>query len=70
MEAKEKMKNTSSVKSVMGSYENAQIQIGDEWFYITYEDIAKIIKKSKVKLKIEKKRVRSWATPVMTPVKR
>lgn len=54
----------SKIKAVHSNFENASIQIGDEWYYISYTDLAKILQKSRAKLKIEKKRVRTWAIPI------
>lgn len=64
MDTPEEIVNASKIEGVHPEYENAKVKIGDLWYYISYEDLAKILKKSRAKLKIEKKKVRTWVTPI------
>jgi hypothetical protein len=54
----------SEVTQIMSAYENVQLKIGDDWYYMSYDDLAKIVKKSRAKIKAVKKRSRTWAEPI------
>jgi len=56
--------NASKIEQVVSSFENAQVRIGTDWYYISYADLTKILKKSRAKLKVEKKKVRTWVSPI------
>ena len=60
----EKIVKASEILAVHSSFENASVRIGDNWYYISYDDLAKILQKSKAQLKIQKKRVRTWIVPI------
>lgn len=60
----ENIVKASDIQSVHSNFENVSVRIGNDWFYMSYDDLAKVLKKSRAKLKIEKKRVRTWAIPI------
>lgn len=56
--------NASKIEQVVSAYENLQVRIGRDWYYISFTDLTKILRKSRAKVKVVKKRVRTWIEPI------
>jgi hypothetical protein len=51
------------ITAIIDAFENVQVQVDGEWYYMSYTDLTKLIQKSKAKFKVEQKRKRTWAIP-------
>lgn len=51
------------ISAISSAFENVQVRVGDDWYYMSYADLTKLLQKSRAKFKIEHKRKRTWATP-------
>lgn len=55
---------TNQINAIHGAYENLSVQVGETWYFMTYEDLTKLLQKSITKLKVVKKRTRTWLEPI------